>query len=641
MSKLHEYLKSQESLITSAIEGKTLIDFIDRNANDYGDYPALNTPANKEYSAWDSISWSEYRETSKALAAGLMELGLKPGDTAFIMSNNTKEHNIADLGIVYTGATPSTLYKQLKFSQIEYVANLMEAKVAIVGDLELFEEVNKAKKECINLEAIVLINGYEEKKDLDYVYSYHELIEKGREINSSDSSKLEKATATITPDSLACLIFTSGTTGKPKGVMISHKNVLWTIESLFGQMIPASMHPRIVSYLPMAHIAARAGDHYQAIYRVGQIFPVPVLEDMRDALPTIKPSVFLAVPRVWEKFKAGLETRIEENPKKDLIAKAIANGLEKVEYEQKGESVPLMVKIKNAVFSKLVFSKFKEGLGIMDTEYFVTAAAPMNKDVHKWFHAIGIDVTEIYGMTEDTGPATIGIPGGAVETFSKKLKSEGIDVPKVLNPIGKVGIPIPGTEVKVEEDGELCLKGNHVTQGYFKAEEETKETFDSEGWLHTGDLAEIDNSGYVKIIGRKKEILITSAGKNIAPVEVEDLIKPHQLIGQVCVVGDGKKYLSALVVLDGDGGAEAWASDNGMEYSIESMASDPKVVDAIQKQVDEANSQVAQVQQIKKFVVLEKEWTDSSGELTPTLKLKRNVIAEMYSDEIESMYEEG
>ena len=641
MSKLHEYLKSQESLITSAIEGKTLIDFIDRNANDYGDYPALNTPANKEYSAWDSISWSEYRETSKALAAGLMELGLKPGDTAFIMSNNTKEHNIADLGIVYTGATPSTLYKQLKFSQIEYVANLMEAKVAIVGDLELFEEVNKAKKECINLEAIVLINGYEEKKDLDYVYSYHELIEKGREINASDSSKLEEATATITPDSLACLIFTSGTTGKPKGVMISHKNVLWTIESLFGQMIPASMHPRIVSYLPMAHIAARAGDHYQAIYRVGQIFPVPVLEDMRDALPTIKPSVFLAVPRVWEKFKAGLETRIEENPKKDLIAKAIANGLEKVEFEQKGESVPLMVKIKDAVFSKLVFSKFKEGLGIMDTEYFVTAAAPMNKDVHKWFHAIGIDVTEIYGMTEDTGPATIGIPGGAVETFSKKLKSEGIDVPKVLNPIGKVGIPIPGTEVKVEEDGELCLKGNHVTQGYFKADEETKATFDSEGWLHTGDLAEIDNSGYVKIIGRKKEILITSAGKNIAPVEVEDLIKPHQLIGQVCVVGDGKKYLSALVVLDGDGGAEAWASDNGMEYSIESMASNPKVVDAIQKQVDEANSQVAQVQQIKKFVVLEKEWTDSSGELTPTLKLKRNVIAEMYSDEIESMYEEG
>ena len=585
------------------------------------------------------MSWSEYRDTAKNLASGLIDLGLEPEDTAFIMSNNTKEHNISDLAIVYCGAVPSTLYKQLKYSQIEYVANLMEAKIAIVGDKELFEEVNKAKKDCPKLKAIVLINDYENYKDLDYVYSYHELINKGYEINSNDSSKLDHAISTITPDTLACLIFTSGTTGKPKGVMISHKNVLWTIESLFGQMIPAKKFPRIVSYLPMAHIAARAGDHYQAIYRVGQIFPVPVLEDMKDALPTIKPSVFLAVPRVWEKFKAGLQVRIDENPKKDLIDKAIKNGLEKVELEQAGKKVPFAIALKHKVFSKLVFSKFKDGLGISDTEYFVTAAAPMNQDVHKWFHAIGIDVTEIYGMTEDTGPATIGVPGNAVETFTKKLNSEGLNIPTVLNPIGKVGIPIPGTEVKVLEDGELCIKGNHVAQGYYKSEDQTKETFDGEGWLHTGDLAEIDNEGYVKIIGRKKEILITSAGKNIAPVELEDLIKPHQLIGQICVVGDGKKYLTALIVLDGDGGAEAWATDNGVEYSIKDMAKNSKVIDAIQKQVDEANSQVAQVQQIKKFIVLEKEWTDSSGELTPTLKLKRNVIAETYHDQIESMYQ--
>ena len=327
----------------------------------------------------------------------------------------------------------------------------MEAKVAIVGDLELFAEVNAAKADCPNLQAIVLVNGYEENKDLDYVHSYHNLIEKGKEINSDDGSKLNAAIETVTPESLACLIFTSGTTGKPKGVMITHNNVLWTIESLFGQMIPASNFPRIVSYLPMAHIAARAGDHYQAIYRVGQIFPVPVLEDMRDALPSIKPSVFLAVPRVWERFKGGLQARIEENPKKDLIDKAIKNGLEKVDYEQRGEKVPLGVKVKDAVFAKLVFSKFKEGLGIMDTEYFVTAAAPMNQDVHRWFHAIGIDITEIYGMTEDTGPATIGVPGNAAEAFGKKLKVDGLNIPSVLNPIGKVGIPIPGTEVKVLE----------------------------------------------------------------------------------------------------------------------------------------------------------------------------------------------
>lgn len=557
------------------------------------------------------------------------------------MSNNTKEHNIADLAIVYSGAVPSTLYKQLKYSQIVYVANLMEAKIAIVGDKALFEEVNKAKKDCPNLKAIVLINDYEYYKNLDYVYSYHELIKKGSEVNASDSSKLDHAISTVTPDSLACLIFTSGTTGKPKGVMISHRNVLWTIESLFGQMIPASQFPRIVSYLPMAHIAARAGDHYQAIYRVGQIFPVPVLEDMRDALPSIKPSVFLAVPRVWEKFKAGLQARIDENPKKDLIDKAIKNGLEKVDYEQSGVSVPFGIKVKDKVFQKLVFSKFKDGLGIMDTEYFVTAAAPMNKDVHRWFHAIGIDITEIFGMTEDTGPATIGVPKNAAEQFVKKLKAAGVNIPSVLNPIGKVGIPIPGTEIKVLEDGELCLKGNHVAQGYYKAEDQTLETFDENGWLHTGDLAEIADDGFVKIIGRKKEILITSAGKNIAPVEMEDLIKPHQLVGQVCVVGDGKKYLSALIVLDGDGGAAAWAGKNGIEYSIKDLAKNEKVREAVQEQVNLANSQVAQVQQIKKFVILDKEWTDSSGELTPTLKLKRNVIAEMYNDEIESMYKES
>ena len=205
MSKLHDYLSSQENLITASVEGKTLLDFIDRNADEYPDYPALNTPANSEYSAWDSISWSEYRDVSKNLAAGLMSLGLGPGDTAFIMSNNTKEHNIADLGIVYCGATPSTLYKQLKSSQIEYVANLMEAKVAIVGDLELFAEVNAAKADCPNLQAIVLVNGYEENKDLDYVHSYHNLIEKGKEINSDDGSKLNAAIETVTPESLSLI----------------------------------------------------------------------------------------------------------------------------------------------------------------------------------------------------------------------------------------------------------------------------------------------------------------------------------------------------------------------------------------------------------------------------------------------------
>ena len=642
MSKLHDFMKNREASVTSVVDGKTIIDYFNQNADEFPDYPALNTPINDEYSGWDSTSWSEYRELVHNLAAGLIDIGFSQGDNGFIVSDNTKEHFISDLSIMHAGGTPSTIYKQLKGGQIAYISNLLDAKIAFVGNSELFEEVNKAKKECKNLEYIILIEDYEQHKDLDYVLNFQEIIENGKRLNESDSSKLENAIASVTPQSLACLIFTSGTTGNPKGVMITHENVLWTAQSLFAETVQLSTNPRIVSYLPMAHIAARLGDHYQSIYRRGQIFPVPVLEDMAKALPTIKPSIFLAVPRVWERFQSGLLNKINESDKKDLALKAIDNGLERVEYEQRGEKPPIGIRLKDAIFKKLVFEKsFKQGLGLDSTEIFATAAAPMNPEVHKWFHAIHIDVTEIYGMTEDTGPATIGIPNHAIDYVKNMFKSGSVPIPEVLNPIGKVGIPLAGTEVKVLEDGELCIKGKHVASGYYKLEEETKETFDNDGWLHTGDLAEIDENGYVKIVGRKKEIIITSGGKNIAPVEIEDYVKPHTLVGQICVVGDGKKFLSALIVLDGDGGAEKWAEENEVEYNIRDMSKNSKVVEAIQEQIDEANSKVARVQQIKKFTLLENEWTDSSGELTPTLKLKRNVIAERYKNEIESMYEEA
>ena len=642
MSKLHDFMKNREASVTSVVDGKTIIDYFNQNADEFPDYPALNTPINDEYSGWDSTSWSEYRELVHNLAAGLIDIGFSQGDNGFIVSDNTKEHFISDLSIMHAGGTPSTIYKQLKGGQIAYISNLLDAKIAFVGNSELFEEVNKAKKECKNLEYIILIEDYEQHKDLDYVLNFQEIIENGKRLNESDSSKLENAIASVTPQSLACLIFTSGTTGYPKGVMITHENVLWTAQSLFAETVQLSTYPRIVSYLPMAHIASRLGDHYQSIYRRGQIFPVPVLEDMAKALPTIKPSIFLAVPRVWERFQSGLLNKINESDKKDLALKAIDNGLERVEYEQRGEKPPIGIRLKDAIFKKLVFEKsFKQGLGLDNTEIFATAAAPMNPEVHKWFHAIHIDVTEIYGMTEDTGPATIGIPNHAIDYVKNMFKSGSVPIPEVLNPIGKVGIPLAGTEVKVLEDGELCIKGKHVASGYYKLEEETKETFDNDGWLHTGDLAEIDENGYVKIVGRKKEIIITSGGKNIAPVEIEDYVKPHTLVGQICVVGDGKKFLSALIVLDGDGGAEKWAEENGVEYNISDMSKNSKVIEAIQEQIDEANSKVARVQQIKKFTLLENEWTDSRGELTPTLKLKRNVIAERYKNEIESMYEEA
>ena len=264
----------------------------------------------------------------KRQASGLIDIGLQAEDNAFIVANNVKEHFICDLGIMHAGAVPSTIYKQLKSGQIEYISNLLEAKVAFVGDAELFEEVNKARENCSDMKYIIMIEDFEQYKDLDYVLSYEDLINKGKEINSNDKSELENRINSVKSDSLACLIFTSGTTGNPKGVMLTHENVLFTLQSLIEQSVSLGTYPRIVSYLPMAHIAARLTDHYQSIFRKGQLFPVPVLEDMATALPTIKPTLFFAVPRVWERFQSGLINKINESDKKDLALKAIDNGLE-------------------------------------------------------------------------------------------------------------------------------------------------------------------------------------------------------------------------------------------------------------------------------------------------------------------------
>ena len=247
MSKIQEFLKNQEKSVMSTVEGKTIIDYFNDNAEEVPDYPALNTPINSEYSGWDSVSWTDYRETVHNLASGLIDLGLEIGDNAFIVANNVKKHFISDLGIMHAGAVPSTIYKQLKSGQIEYISNLLEAKVAFVGDAELFEEVNKAKDNCSDMKYIIMIEDYEQFKDLDYVHSYQELIDKGKEINNNDKSELEKRINSVKSDSLACLIFTSGTTGNPKGVMLTHENVLFTIQSLIEHSVSLGTNPRIVS----------------------------------------------------------------------------------------------------------------------------------------------------------------------------------------------------------------------------------------------------------------------------------------------------------------------------------------------------------------------------------------------------------
>ncbi|HSM44441.1 MAG TPA: AMP-dependent synthetase/ligase, partial [Acidimicrobiia bacterium] len=411
------------------------------------------------------------------------------------------------------------------------------------------------------------------------------------------------------------LIYTSGTTGTPKGVMISQRNVVWTLESL-RRAADLEVGQRMVSYLPLAHIAERLATHYLGTYLAGQVWYCPNLAGVLEYIQVAKPTLFVGVPRVYEKFHSRLQARFAEAEglKAKILGKALDLNEKRVEAEEEGKKGPALA----GLLDKIALSKVREGLGMEEVSLAITAAAPINPDLIKFFHTIGVPLYEIYGMSENTGPATATLPGA--------MK------------IGSVGKPLPGVEVRTGEDGELMMRGGIVTQGYYKMDDATKETFDVEGWLHSGDLARIDEDGYVWIVGRKKEIIITAAGKNIAPAKLETLLGNHPLISKACMIGDQRKFLSMVIALDHEE-APDWAEAHGLEYhDLASFSELAEVQDEVARAVAEANESVARVEQVKRWLVVPDEWTPDSGEVTPSLKLKRRVVLDRYADDIESMY---
>jgi long-chain acyl-CoA synthetase len=447
------------------------------------------------------------------------------------------------------------------------------------------------------------------------VLSWDELNARGEHRLGQDPDAVTRSASAISPEALATLIYTSGTTGTPKGVMISHRNVVWTLESLRRA---ADLQPgvRMVSYLPLAHIAERLATHYLGTYLSGEVWYCPNLAGVLEYIQEARPTVFVGVPRVYEKFHSRLMARFDEAEgiKKTLLDKALETNRLRVEAEAEGRRGPVLA----GILDKIVLSKVRDGLGMGSVDLAITAAAPINPDLVKFFHTIGVPLFEVYGMSENTGPATATLPGA--------LK------------IGSVGRPLPGVEVAIEDDGELKMRGGIVTKGYYQLDQATRETFDNEGWLHSGDLARIDDDGFVWIVGRKKEIIITAAGKNIAPAKLETLLGNHPLVSKACMIGDQRKFLSMLIALDGEE-APAWAGARGLEYrDLASFSELPEVQDEIARAVDEANQTVARVEQVKKWVIVPDEWTPDSGEVTPSLKLKRRVVLDRYAEQIDSMY---
>jgi long-chain acyl-CoA synthetase len=556
------------------------------------------------------LTFEEYGKRIGRVALGLRALGLEEGDTFGLMLINRIEFHIADAAAMSLGAIPFSLYQTLTSDQIAY--QLQDAGTSIVVTeppfLSRVQEAAASLREPIQL---ILVDG----DSADGVVPFDQLLD-----SDGDVSALEQARAAIDPDDLVTLIYTSGTTGPPKGVQLTHGNVMAAARA-FDEMMKFPEGARVVSYLPMAHIAERMVGHYLPAALGHTVTCCPDPREVLSYLPEVKPTWFFAVPRIWEKVKAGLEAMIEseqDEARKQALKWAVDVGHKKVRLERAGQPIPDELAAEYRKADEQVLSKLRAKLGLDETEVVVTGAAPTPTAVLEFMHAIGVPLGEVWGLSESTGTGAAHRPAN--------IK------------IGTVGQSTPTMEMKLAEDGEVLLRGPMVMKGYRNMPDKTAEAIDEDGWLHTGDIGELDEEGFLRIVDRKKELIITAGGKNISPANLEAKLKAHPLIGSACVIGDQRPFLSALIVLDPDG-APVWAAQAGMKgASLDELAKDERLLAEIQRAVDSVNEQVSKVEGIKKFTVLSEEWLPGGEELTPTMKLKRKPVAQKYSSQIEAMY---
>src|SRR3954463_5350535 len=523
-----------------------------------------------------TITWGEYAERVKKLAAGLAALGLGRGQTIGLMLNNRPEFHLVDTAAMHLGATPYSVYNTYTAEQIEYLVT-DAANTIIVTEGAYLDTVMKVKEACGSVEYVIDVEGGGREGTM----SLDELEAAGK-----DDFDFEAAWRAVDPDDVLTLIYTSGTTGPPKGVQIMHKNEL-TAGRSFDQIIQFPDAAAVVSYLPMAHIAERSCSQYLPIMFGFTVTDCPNAREVVGYLPDVRPSWFFSVPRIFEKLKAALEAGMaaEEDPdRKKATSWAIDVGLRKVRAEQAGEEVGEELAAEYEKADKLVLSKIREKLGLDRLEALNVGAAPCPAEVIEFFHAIGLPLAELWGMSETCGAGCCNRPDHVK--------------------IGSVGPAAPGVELKLAEDGELLMRSQVVMTGYRNLPDRTAEALDSDGWLHTGDIAKIDDDGYVSIVDRKKELIISAGGKNMSPANIEAAIKGAcPLVGQACTIGDGRPYNTALLVLDPDFAA-AWAAQHGLEArDLETLAVEPAVREAVQAGVDAANAKLARVEQIKKFTI--------------------------------------
>jgi long-chain acyl-CoA synthetase len=564
---------------------------------------------------WAELTWAEVGDRAARLAGAFARLGLGAGDRALLFLRNRPEFHLADLGALLLRATPVSIYNSSSPEQVRYLAAHSEARIAVVEDIGFLERLLKVRDELPHLRAIVVVDDPDGLAPPDVL--------RLADLYAAEPVDLAAAAAAADPADLVTVIYTSGTTGPPKGVMIDHANVAWSCvgySALVGEPEPGE---RAVSYLPMAHVAERMITHYGWLWQRSVVTTCPDLNRLGEYLAAVRPSNLFGPPRVWEKLRAGIEAAVAAaGPERAAgFAQALAVGRQVAEFRARDEPLPAPLQAAWEQVDAAAFAPLRARVGLDQLRYAFSGAAPLSVDVLHFFRAIGVPFSEIYGMSENTGGMTWD--------------------PYRVRP-GTVGRAFPGAQVRLLDDGEIVCRGGIVARGYLNDPDRTADTFDADGWLHTGDIGRLDAGGYISIVDRKKELIITSGGKNVSPANIEAALKSLPLVGQACVVGDGRSYLVALLVLDPEV-APVWARSQGVPDGLAAdligLAADPAVRAELERGVAEVNTRFSNVEGIKRFAVLGEEWLPDSEQLTATMKLKRRGVHRAYADLIEELYQ--
>lgn len=585
---------------------ETVLDIFEATARAQADRPAM---ARKRGGAWEKTSWSGFRDAVRRAARALVATGVEPGQGVVILAFNRPEWYVANLAAMAAGARPAGIYTNSTPGQCRYITEHAEAAVAVVENRDALERLQGAGGRPAGLEAVVLMDGEAAEPG---VLTWGDFLARG---SAAHDAEVDRRTAAAAPDDVATLIYTSGTTGTPKGVMLTHRNLAF-IAVKAREILPVGAGDRLISYLPLSHIAEQVVSHLLSLATGATVHFAESLEKLPENLREVRPHLFLGVPRVWEKVQAGIQAAgAQASPlRRRIAAWARGIGLAGGYADQEGRPRPWSY----GLADRLVFSKVRKRLGFDEARMLVVSAAPIAKETLDFFQSLALPIMEVYGMSECTGPTTMSVP--------KRYR------------LGRAGYAIPGTELKVAEDGEILMRGPHVFKGYYKSDEATREALDAEGWIHSGDVGDIDADGFLRVTDRKKEILITSGGKNIAPQHLEGKLKQIAAVSQAVAIGDRRAYVVALLTLDPARVAAEAEKAGSPARTPEAAARCPVFKAHVERQVEAINASLARYETIKKVALLPKELTVEAGELTPTLKLKRRVILERHEETIEALY---